>query len=96
MRALMDEHRYAPSQIYNMDESGFAVGTSQASRALVNVRDKSSWKKIQGRQEWITAIEVVDAAGFLGPHSSSSRLAKGSVILRMIVIIFMFTRIYYW
>jgi hypothetical protein len=50
-----------------MDESGFAVGTSQASRALVNVRDKSSWKKIQGRQEWITAIEVVDAAGFVGP-----------------------------
>jgi len=67
VRALMDEHRYAPSQIYNMDESGFAVGTSQASRALVNVRDKSSWKKIQGRQEWITAIEVVDAAGFVGP-----------------------------
>lgn len=67
VRALMDEHRYAPSQIYNMDESGFAVGTSQASRALVNVRDKSSWKKIQGRQEWITAIEVVDAAGSVGP-----------------------------
>jgi hypothetical protein len=50
-----------------MDESGFAVGASQTSRALVNVRDKSSWKKIQGRQEWITAIEVVDAAGAVGP-----------------------------
>lgn len=67
VRALMDEHQYRPSQIYNMDESGFAVGTSQTSRALVNVRDKSSWKKIQGRQEWITAIEVVDAAGVVGP-----------------------------
>jgi hypothetical protein len=50
-----------------MDESGFAVGISQTSRALVNVRDKTSWKKIQGRQEWITAIEVVDAAGVVGP-----------------------------
>ena len=67
VRALMDEHQYGPSQIYNMDESGFAVGASQTSRALVNVRDKSSWKKIQGRQEWITAIEVVDAAGAVGP-----------------------------
>jgi hypothetical protein len=67
VRALMDEHQYRPSQIYNMDESGFAVGASQTSRALVNVRDKASWKKIQGRQEWITAIEVVDAAGVVGP-----------------------------
>jgi hypothetical protein len=67
VRAIMDEHQYGPSQIYNMDESGFAVGTSQTSRALVNVRDKTSWKKIQGRQEWITAIEVVDAAGVVGP-----------------------------
>lgn len=50
-----------------MDESGFAVGTSQASRALVNLREKTSWKKIQGRQEWITAIDVVDAAGIVGP-----------------------------
>lgn len=67
MRALMDEHQYGPSQMYNMDESGFAVGASQTSRALVNVRDKTSWKKIQGRQEWITAIELVDAAGVVGP-----------------------------
>lgn len=67
VRALMDEHQYRPSQIYNMDESGFAAGASQTSRALVNVRDKTSWKKIQGRQEWITAIEVVGAAGVVGP-----------------------------
>ena len=46
-----------------MDESGFAVGTSQSSRALVNIRDKSSWKVVHGRQEWITAIECVSAAG---------------------------------
>jgi len=65
-----------------MDESGFAVGTSQTSRALVNVRDKTSWKKIQGRQEGITAIEVVDAAGVVGPpllifkskHQSTARV----------------------
>jgi nitrate reductase alpha subunit len=46
-----------------MNESGFAVGESQSSRALVNVREKSSWKIISGRQEWITAIECVNAAG---------------------------------
>ena len=46
-----------------MDESGFGVGTSQASRALVNIKEKSSWKVISGRQEWITAIECISASG---------------------------------
>jgi len=50
-----------------MDESGFAVGTSQSSRALVNIRETSSWKQIGRRQEWITAIECVDAAGVTVP-----------------------------
>ena len=50
-----------------MDESGFAVGQSQSSRALVNVREKSSWKVVSGRQEWITAIECISASGTAVP-----------------------------
>ncbi|KYG39827.1 hypothetical protein M433DRAFT_161247, partial [Acidomyces richmondensis BFW] len=50
-----------------MDESGFAVGTSQSSRVLVNIREDSSWKVISGRQEWITAIECVSAIGVAIP-----------------------------
>jgi hypothetical protein len=30
---------------------------------LVNIREASSWKQIRSRQEWITAIECVSAAG---------------------------------
>jgi len=60
---LWAQHQYAPDQVYNMDESGFAVGASQSSRALVNIREASSWKQIGSRQEWITAIECVSAAG---------------------------------
>lgn len=56
-------HHYPPDCIYNMDESGFAVGASQSSRALVSVREMSSWKVIAGRQEWVTAIGCVSAAG---------------------------------
>jgi len=56
-------YQHPPDHIYNMDESGFAVGESQSSRALVNIREKSSWKVISGRQEWITAIECVSASG---------------------------------
>ena len=56
------QHKF-PGRIYNMDESGFAVRESQSSRALVNIREKSSWKVIPGQQQWITAIESIGAGG---------------------------------
>ena len=46
---LFAQHPYPPERIHNMDESGFAVGDSQSSRALVNVRESTSWKSISGR-----------------------------------------------
>ena len=61
--SLMLQHQYPPSRIYNMDESGFAIGDSQSSRALINIREETSWKVISGRQEWVTAIECVNALG---------------------------------
>jgi hypothetical protein len=57
------QHKYTPERIYNMDESGFAVGESQSSRALVNIREDSSWKVVPGRQQWITAIDCISAGG---------------------------------
>ena len=60
---LWTQHRYAADHVYNMDESGFVVGASQSSRALANICGASSWKQIGSRQEWITAIECVGAAG---------------------------------
>jgi hypothetical protein len=57
------QYQHLPDYVYNMDESGFAVGESQSSRALVNIRENSSWKVIAGRQEWITAIECISASG---------------------------------
>lgn len=60
---LWTQHQYAADHVYNMDESGFAVGASQSSRALVNIREASSCKQIGSRQEWITAIDCVGAAG---------------------------------
>jgi hypothetical protein len=61
------QHQYPPERRYNMDESGFAVGVSQSSRALVNIREGSNWKVVKGRQEWITAIECISAAGVALP-----------------------------
>jgi hypothetical protein len=64
------QHKYTPDRIHNMDESGFTVGESLSSSALVNMREKSSWKVISGRQQWITAIECISAGGSALPPLS--------------------------
>lgn len=46
-----------------MDETGFAVGTTQSTRIIVNLTQKSSWKVTPGKQEWVTAIEFIDVSG---------------------------------
>jgi len=45
---MVFEHQHQKEHIFNMDKSGFAGGASQSSRALVNTREKSSWKQIGG------------------------------------------------
>ena len=82
------EHQYSPKHIYNMDEVGYGIGESQSSRALINKREKSSWKVINGKQEWVTAIECVNAAGeslppmiiFRAKHLQSSWIPRDAPI----------------
>ena len=67
-RTRFDEQNYELENIYNIDETGFAVRTTQLTRIIVDSTQKSSWKITLGKQEWITAIECVDAAsGALPP-----------------------------
>ena len=56
------KNQYRQEDIYNMDETGFAIGTSQSSRVLVST-GTLAWKKVNGRQEWVTAIECISASG---------------------------------
>lgn len=63
MTEIWIENQYIAENVYNMDVLGFAVGASQSSRALVNIREAGSGMQIGSRQEWITTIECVSAAG---------------------------------
>jgi hypothetical protein len=56
-------HDYLPFDIWNMDETGFGVGDGQSTAAVVNVYEGNSNKVIHGRQEWLTSVECVNAAG---------------------------------
>jgi hypothetical protein len=60
---LFLENSYPSDAVFNVDETGFALGTSLPSKVLINKEEAIGFKKISGRQEWITAIECVGASG---------------------------------
>jgi hypothetical protein len=55
------EHRYPSSAIYNINETGFSIGSSRKSVVLLDQLDKHREKQQPGRQEWITSLECINA-----------------------------------
>ncbi|KFZ20281.1 hypothetical protein V502_03244, partial [Pseudogymnoascus sp. VKM F-4520 (FW-2644)] len=67
-KARTEEQKYKPCNIYNMDETGFAVRETQSTRIIVDSTLKSNWKVTARKQEWITVLECIDAdSGALPP-----------------------------
>jgi hypothetical protein len=48
---LFLENPYPPNAIFNVDETGFALGTTLPSKVLIKRGDTTAFKKISGRQE---------------------------------------------
>lgn len=46
--AQRNGQKYELQNIYNMDETGFSVGTTQSSRIIVDITQKANWKVIPG------------------------------------------------
>ena len=61
--AKFQERAYDNSNIWNMDESGFGVGESQTTKVLVPLDRLQKYKVVTGKQEWVTVIECINAAG---------------------------------
>jgi hypothetical protein len=60
---MLQEHKYNPADMWNMDESGFGIGEEQALKVLVHLDSTQKHKVIGGKQEWVTLIECINAAG---------------------------------
>jgi len=45
--------------VYNMDESGFSIGTINASRVIVNTQIGQRYQANPGRQEWVSVVECI-------------------------------------
>jgi hypothetical protein len=63
----IQRERYPPSAIFNVDETGFSLGSTRKSVVLLDKRYKKRGKQQAGRQEWITAIECISAVGVTLP-----------------------------
>jgi hypothetical protein len=69
---MMQKHYFPLEHIYNMDESGYAMGATQSTAVVVVVERGSRWakkaRKIKNpRGEWVTTVECISAAGKVIP-----------------------------
>jgi hypothetical protein len=83
---LFLENSYPSDAIFNVDETGFTLSTTLPSKVLIRRGDTRAFKKISGRQEWITAIECIRASGVALPLLlifKAKRIQPGYRLLRL-------------
>ena len=51
LRRVIEEHNIEPKDIYNMDESGFAIGDVEASQRIINVTIRQRFQAKPYHQE---------------------------------------------
>ena len=53
--------------MYNMNESGFAIGEKEAGRCIINPQIRQKFQAKPGCQEWIMVMKYVYADGSVVP-----------------------------
>ena len=61
----IEKYNVNPENIYNMDESGFAIGSTQGACVVLDSRMRSQFQARPGRQEWVTVIECICGDGMV-------------------------------
>jgi hypothetical protein len=57
------EYNIALKDIYNMDKTGFSIGSIQRGKVIINSEIRNQFQANPGRQEWVTAIECIGVDG---------------------------------
>ena len=52
-----------PENLYNMDESGFSIGTINAGRVIINTQIDQRYQVNPGRQEWVSVLKCISING---------------------------------
>ena len=67
LEKVLAEYNIKPENIYNMDESGFAIGEKEAGKVIINAEVRQKFQAKPGRQEWVTVVECICADGTVVP-----------------------------
>src|SRR5438045_6671299 len=57
--SAMTTYQFSNHNIYNMDETGFAIGNSQSNRVIIDNTLRTRYKVEPGRQEWVSIVECI-------------------------------------
>ena len=60
---MIDKENIESENVYNMDESGFAISDVEASQYIINAAIRQKFQAKPGRQEWVMAIECICVDG---------------------------------
>src|SRR5436853_7853626 len=63
VKSIIDEHSIQPENTYNMDETGFSIGSIKATRVVIDKTKNIRYSAIPGRQEWVSVIECISMNG---------------------------------
>jgi len=64
---LIQTHDIQPQDTYNMDETGFSIGSIKATRVIIDKTQRSRYAAQPGRQEWVSVIECISMDGTAMP-----------------------------
>jgi DDE superfamily endonuclease/Tc5 transposase-like DNA-binding protein/Psq-like protein len=68
VRRTIDENGIQPEDIYNFDETGFAMGLIATAKVITRAEYYGRRSVLQpGNREWVTSIECVNSTGFVLP-----------------------------
>jgi hypothetical protein len=56
--SLMKEYGIRREDVYNMDESGYRIGTHESSHVIIDSSLRTRYQAQPGRQEWVSQSSV--------------------------------------
>ena len=60
---LVQQEKIAQENTYNMDESGFSIGTMESTHTIIDSTLRTKYQAHPGRQEWVSVVECICGDG---------------------------------
>jgi hypothetical protein len=67
LEKVLLEYNVKLENMYNMDESGFAIREQEAGKIIINAEVRQKFQAKPGCQEWVTVVECICMNGTVIP-----------------------------